>query len=272
MRTKKAGSGGVLRSVDDTCHGSRSTQNRKPPLLPSFFPTRRRQACRSASPLLPLVQSGGRHCEIRSMRQQFIPPRRTWVLTRSDCSPTTCAPPTVHDSAGKIFNFALGRETYRTQYDSLITQGTYQRSRDRLSCKWPTTLRRSRRTCTLFWRRFPTVEVPNVEACFAISVRFKGEGGGWEWNLRSSFCKLLRTFATAPYVKPLTAMFYFTGSRTKEPLVLRTSVLVITLIPGIIHCLSFNLPVGWIIFFRVSKSCQLVLQKKRLSFFCRLVV
>ena len=34
------------------------------------------------------------------------------VLTRSDCSPTTCAPPAVHDSAGKIFNFALGRETY----------------------------------------------------------------------------------------------------------------------------------------------------------------
>ena len=137
MRTKKAGSGGVLRSVDDTCHGSRSTQNRKLaflvlrtsgttpsrqphqsgrshqcPLLPSFFPTRRRQACRSASPLLPAVQSGRRHCEIRSMRQQFIPPRRTWVLTRSDCLPTTCAPPAVHDSAGKIFNFALGRETY----------------------------------------------------------------------------------------------------------------------------------------------------------------
>ena len=134
MRTKKAGSGGVLRSVDDTCHGSQSTQNRKlaflaahqryhalataapvgqkPPLLPSFFPTRRRQACRSASPLLPAVQSGRRHCEIRSMRQ--LPPRRTWVLTRSDCSPTTCAPwpPAVHDSAGKIFNFALGRETY----------------------------------------------------------------------------------------------------------------------------------------------------------------
>ena len=129
---RKAGSGGVLRSVDDTCHGSRSTQDRnllslscapavprprdsrtsRAPLLPSFFPTRRRQACRSASPLLPAVQSGRRHCEIRSMRQQFIPPRRTWVLTRSDCSPTTCAPPTVHDSAGKKFNFALGRETY----------------------------------------------------------------------------------------------------------------------------------------------------------------
>ena len=65
----------------------------KPPLPPSFFPTRRRQACRSASSLLPAVQSGRRHCEIRSMRQQFIPPRRTWVLTRSDYSPTTCAPP-----------------------------------------------------------------------------------------------------------------------------------------------------------------------------------
>ena len=84
----------------------------KPPLLPSFFPARRRQACRSAALLLPAVQSGRRHCEIRSMRQQFIPPRRTCVLTRSDCSPTTCAPPAVHDSAGKSFNFALGRETY----------------------------------------------------------------------------------------------------------------------------------------------------------------
>ena len=66
----------------------------------------------SASPLLPAVQSGRRHCQIRSMRQQFIPPCRTWVLTQSDCSPTTCAPPAVHDSAGKNFNFALGRETY----------------------------------------------------------------------------------------------------------------------------------------------------------------
>ena len=47
-----------------------------------------------------------------SFNEAAIPPRRTWVLTRSDCSPTTCAPPAVHDSAGKIFNFALGRETY----------------------------------------------------------------------------------------------------------------------------------------------------------------
>ena len=98
-----------------------------------FFPTRRRQACRSASPLLPAVQSGLRHCDIRSMRQQFIPPRRTWVLTRSDCSPTTCAPPAVHDSAGKNFNFLLDVKHTRTQYESLTTQGTYQRSRDRLS-------------------------------------------------------------------------------------------------------------------------------------------
>ena len=104
----------------------------KPPLLPSFFLTRRHQACRSASPLLPAVQSGQRHCDIRSMRQQFIPPRRTWVWTRSDCSPTTCTPPAVHDSAGKISTLLLDVKHTRTQYDSLTTQGNYLRSRDRL--------------------------------------------------------------------------------------------------------------------------------------------
>ena len=88
------------------------TSRAEAPLLRSFFPTRRRQACCSASPLLPAVQSGRRHCEIRSVRQQFIPPRRTWVLTRSECSPTTWASLAVHDSTGTNFNFALGRETY----------------------------------------------------------------------------------------------------------------------------------------------------------------
>ena len=108
MVQRKAGSGGVLRSVDDTCHGSRSTQNRKPaflvlrtsgttpsrqphqsgrspPLLPSFFLTRQRQAYRSASPLLPAVQSGRRHCEIRSMRQQFP----TCILFLTSSLPTS---------------------------------------------------------------------------------------------------------------------------------------------------------------------------------------
>ena len=56
----------------------------------------------------------------------IIPPRRTWVLTRSDCSPTTCAPPAVHDSAGKKFNLLLDVKHTRTQCDSLTTQGTYQ--------------------------------------------------------------------------------------------------------------------------------------------------
>ena len=62
------------------------------------------------------------------MRQQFIPPHRTWVLTRSDCSPTTCAPPAVHDSTGKISTLLLDVKHTHTQYDSLTTQGTYQRS------------------------------------------------------------------------------------------------------------------------------------------------
>ena len=48
----------------------------------------------------------------------------------------------------------------------------------------------------------------NAEAWIAIFVRFRGEGGGWEWNLRSSFRKLLRTFATAPNVAKLNAVVY----------------------------------------------------------------
>ena len=242
MRTKKAGSGGVLRSVDDTCHGSRSTQNRKLaflvlrtsgttpsrqphqssrshqcPLLPSFFPTRRRQACRSASPLLPAVQSGRRHCKIRSMRQQFIPPRPV--------GPGSWRGATAHRRRalhplfmtalhGKIFNFAFGRETnpHPVWLPHYSSQGTYQRSRDRLSRKWPTTLRRAGRTCTLFWRRFPTVEVSNVEACFAISVCFKGEGGGLRMKLTFFVSQASANFCdAAPYVDFfLLALFWTT--------------------------------------------------------------
>ena len=160
MVQRKEGSGGVLRSVDDTCHGSRSMQNRILAFLvlrtsgttPSRQPHQSgrshhccRRSFRPGDVRLVVqrlycyqhaaVQSGRRHCEIRSMRQQFIPLRRTWVLTRSDCSPATCAPPAVHDSAGKISTLLLDVKHTRTQYDSLTTQGTYQRSRDRLSRK-----------------------------------------------------------------------------------------------------------------------------------------
>ena len=49
--------------------------------------------------------------------------------------PTTCATPAVHDSAGKNSTLLLDVKHTRTQYDSLTTQGTYYRSRDRLSRK-----------------------------------------------------------------------------------------------------------------------------------------
>ena len=88
-----------------------SPVGQKPPVRPSFFPTRQRQACCSATPLLPAVQNGRRHCEIRSMKEQFLPARRTWVLTRGDCSPVTCAPPRCSWQRWKKFP-TLGRETY----------------------------------------------------------------------------------------------------------------------------------------------------------------
>ena len=65
------------------------------------------------------------------------------------------------------------------------------------------TLRRAGRTCTLFGRRF---QQWNVEACFAISVRFKGEEGveNETYVLRfASFCELLRQPLNNANVRPL---------------------------------------------------------------------
>ena len=121
-------------SEDDTCHGSRSTQNRKLAFLvlrtsavprPRDSRTSRAEATTATVALsdqatsgLSFSVSGATSSEERwetlrdLLKEAAIPQRRTWVLTRSDCSPTTCAPLAVHDSAGKNFNFALGRETY----------------------------------------------------------------------------------------------------------------------------------------------------------------
>ena len=161
----------------------------KPPVPPPFFPTRWRQACRSASSLLPAVQSGRRHCEIHSMRQQCFPRRRNWVFTRSDCSPgaTTCAPPLCSWQRWK--KFQLRSWTWnipgRSMTPSLLEELTRDRRIDiyidyiyRASDQW-------------HWEGLEEhapssgedFQQWNVEACFANSVRFRGGGGGgWEWN------------------------------------------------------------------------------------------
>ena len=175
----------------------------KPPLLPSFFPTRRRQACRSASPLLPAVQSGRRHCEIRSMRQQFIPPRRTWVWTRSDCSPTTCAPPAVHDSAGKNFNFALGRETY----PHAVWLPDYSRNLPAIEGSIIVQVKKKKKKVTndieKGWKDMHSLleKISNsgtLKPVFAISVRFKGEGGGLRMKLTFFVSQASANFCDGP--------------------------------------------------------------------------
>ena len=215
------GSGGVLRSVDDTCHGSRSTQSRKlaflvlrtsgttPSRQPhqsgrshhccrrSFRPgdvrlvvqrLRCYQQCRAVGDTARFVQWGSNlflHVGLGSWRGATAHRRRALH-------------PLFMTALEKFSTLLLDVKHTRTQYDSLITQGTYQRSRDRLSRKWPTTLRRAGRTYTLFWRRFPTVEVPNVEACFAISVRFKGEGGGLRMKLTFFVSQASANFCDGP--------------------------------------------------------------------------
>ena len=126
------------------------------------------------------------------MRQQFIPPRRTWVLTRSECSPTTCAPPAVHDSAGKKFQLCSWTWNIpaRSMTPSLLKELTSDRGID------------YRASDQRHWEGLEGKALSsgdfqqwNVEACFAISVRFKGEGGVEnETNVPrfASFCELLR--------------------------------------------------------------------------------
>ena len=123
----------------------------KRPVLPSSFPTRRRPACRSASPPMPAVQSRRRHRKIRSTRQQFSPPRRR----RRDCSPTKCAPwppprPRCSWQRWKNFTFTLGRETcphtvWLPHYSRNLSW--IEGSAWPLSRKWPTTLSRAGRGC-----------------------------------------------------------------------------------------------------------------------------
>ena len=48
------------------------------------------------------------------------------------------------------------------------------------------------------------MEVPNVEACFAISVRFKGEGGGLRMKLTFFVSQASANFCDGP----LTARFF----------------------------------------------------------------
>ena len=76
----------------------------------------------------------------------------------------------------------------RSMTPSLLKELTSDRGIDYRAKKkkWPTTLKRAGRTCK------PVLRFPFV------SRGREGGGGGWEWNLRSSFRKLLRTFATAP--------------------------------------------------------------------------
>ena len=199
-----AASGGVLRSVDDTCHGSRSTQNRilsflvlrtsgtTPSRQPhqsgrshhccrrSFRPgnvrlvvqrLRRYQQCRAVGDTARFVQWGSNlflHIGPGSSSRRGATAHRRRALL-----------PLFMTALEKISTLLLDVKHTRTQYDSLTTQGTYQRSRDRLSRKWPTTWRRAGRHAFSSGEDF---QQWNVEACFAISVRFKGEGGGWEWN------------------------------------------------------------------------------------------
>ena len=214
---RKAGGGGVLRSVGDTCHGLRSTQNRKL----AFLVLRTSDTTPSRQP----HQSGrSHHC----CRRSFRPGDVRLVVQRLRCfqqcravgdtarfvqwgsnlflhvGPGSWRGATAHrrrallplfmTALEKISTLLLDVKHTRTQYDSLTTQGTYQRSRDRLSREWPTTLRRAGRTCTLFWRRFPTVERWSLFCDFR---SFQGGGGGGVENetnvLRfASFRELLR--------------------------------------------------------------------------------
>ena len=196
---RQTGSGGVLRSVDDTCHGS--TPNQK---LASYGfslssapavlrPHDRRtswaeatsQYCRCSfwpGDVRFVVQrprcyqrckSGWRHCRIRSMRQQLLPACRNWALDDAEQLLTDVR--SVRCSWQSWKNFRLHSWVWNIPARSLISSLLAKPTRDRLSRKWPTTSKRPGRTCTPFWRRFPTVERWSLICGFR---SFQGGGRG----------------------------------------------------------------------------------------------
>ena len=144
------------------------------------------------------VQSGRRLCEICSTcSMSSFPPRWNWVLTRSDSSPTTYAPPRCSWQRWKKFrgNFALGRETYpHAVWLSLLEQltrdrGIYYRASDQRHWKGLEGHALSSAEDFQQW---------NIEAYFAISVRFRGEEGGLRMKLTFFVSQASANFCDGP--------------------------------------------------------------------------
>ena len=202
MVQRKAGSGGVLRSVDDTCHGSRLTQNRKLAFLvlstsgttPSRQPHQSGRShhccCRSFPPgdVRLVVQRLRCYQQCRAVRDtaRFVqwgsslfptsdPGLDPERLLTDDVSSACCS-----WQRWKNFNLALGRETY----PHAVWLPHYSRN---LPAIEGSIIAQVTNDIELEGHALSSGEdfqQWNVEACtcFAISVRFKGEGGGWKWH------------------------------------------------------------------------------------------
>ena len=128
MRTKKAGSGGVLRRVDDTCHGSRSTQNRKLAFLVLHTS--------GTTPSRQPHQSGrSHHC----CRRSFRPGDVRLVVQRLRCSPERSETLRVSFNEAAIYSSTshLGLDAERLLTDDVrSTRCSWQRWKNFELCSW----------------------------------------------------------------------------------------------------------------------------------------
>ena len=202
MVQRKAGSGGVLRSVDDNCHGSWSTQNRK-------------LASKSCAPAVPRPRDSRTSRAGATTAAVVLSNLATSGLSFSVSAATSSAErlETLRDSFNEAAIYSstsgLGLDAERLLTDDVRSaRCSWQRWKKFQLCSWRWNIPARSMTPSLLteltsdrgidyrasdqrhWEGLEGHALSsgedfqqwNVEACFAISVRFKGKGGGWEWN------------------------------------------------------------------------------------------
>ena len=215
MVQRKAGSGGV----GDTCHGSRLTQNRKLATL-------------SSAPAVPRPRNGRTSRAEATTAAVVLSDQATSGLSFSVSAATSSAERSerLRDSFNGAASYSstsdLGLDAERLLTDDVRSaRCSWQRWKKIQLFSWtwniparsmtPSLLKELtsdqgidyRASDTRHWEGLEGHALSsgedfqqwNVEACFAIYVRFKGEGGVENETNVIRFRKLLRTFAAAPY-------------------------------------------------------------------------